>query len=97
MRRAHIAIAVAAALTVGGCITDGTTGGWSEASDLVKKGGKIADDGVKKLAEGFDGYCSLPTPAISQAARTFVRSRINAALAAMGSKYRAADFCQPAP
>lgn len=59
------------------------------ASAVIKKGKDIQDEAAKKLAIGFDAYCSN-TPGL---ARDYVRGVVNKALADMLSKYRASNFC----
>jgi len=87
-----IPIALAAALALGGC-----AGGqglevfqqFEGASKIIAKGKNIQDEAAKKLAIGFDVYCSK-TPTV---VRDYVRGVVNSALVTMGSKYRASNFC----
>lgn len=62
---------------------------FESASKVIAQGEKIKKQAAEKLAVGFDGYCR----SVPGVARTFVRNEVNQALAAMGSKFRANDFC----
>jgi len=88
LRILSIMLAVATAGCTGGQGLE-IFGQFEGASKVIAQGEKIKKEAAEKLAVGFDGYCN----SVPSVARTFVRNEVNLALAAMGSKHRANDFC----